>query len=78
MFNFVLLQLSQTGYFLLLGGLVFFPLMVALVTAKDIFYNEHLSQNNKLLWVIIVIIIPLLGPLGYYFWGRNMRNKRRE
>ncbi len=65
-----LLQLSETGYFVLLAGLFFFPLLVAVVTAKDIFFNENLPQNTKLLWVVIVILIPLLGAMIYFLWGK--------
>jgi hypothetical protein len=70
MLSFTLLQLSETGYFVLLAGLFFFPLLVAVVTAKDIFFNDNLTQNTKLLWVIIVVLIPLLGAMIYYLWGK--------
>lgn len=73
----VLLQLSQTGYFMLLAGLFFFPLLVALVTAKDIFFNENLSANLKLVWLLIVILIPLLGAIIYFFWGKPMAARKK-
>jgi hypothetical protein len=73
----VLLQLSQTGYFMLLAGLFFFPLLVALVTAKDIFFNENLSANLKLVWLLIVILIPLLGAIIYFFWGKAMASRKK-
>lgn len=72
-----LLQLSETGYFVLLAGLFFFPLLVAVVTAKDIFFNENLNQNTKLLWVVIVILIPLLGAIVYYLWGKPLAQKNK-
>ena len=27
--------------------------------------------NLKLLWVLIIILAPLLGPLLWFFWGKN-------
>lgn len=78
MLLYTLLQLSETGFFVLFAGLFFFPLLVAVVTAKDIFFNENLTQNSKLLWVIIVILIPLLGAMIYYLWGKpSAYNKRK-
>lgn len=73
-----LLQLSETGYFVLLAGLFFFPLLVAVVTCKDVFFNENMPQNTKLLWVIIVILIPLLGAMLYYLWGKPNSLKNRN
>ncbi|KHJ37889.1 hypothetical protein PBAC_19010 [Pedobacter glucosidilyticus] len=73
----VLLQLSQTGYFMLLAGLFFFPLLVALVTAKDIFFNENLSANLKLVWLLIVILIPLLGAIIYFFWAKPVAARKK-
>lgn len=77
MLLFTLLQLSETGYFVLLAGLFFFPLLVAVITAKDIFFNENLQQNTKLLWVVIVILIPLLGAMAYYLWGKPSAQKKK-
>ena len=73
----ILLQFSDTGYFVLLAGLFFFPLLVAIITAKDIFFNENLSSNLKLLWMAIVILVPFLGAIGYFFWGKPMAAKKK-
>lgn len=27
--------------------------------------------NTKLLWIIIIILAPILGPLLWFFWGRK-------
>ena len=27
--------------------------------------------NTKILWLIIVILAPVLGPLLWFVWGRN-------
>lgn len=77
MTNFILLQLSDTGYFVLLAGLFFFPLLVAVITAKDIFINQNLSSNVKLLWLTVVILIPLIGAIGYFFWGKPLASRKK-
>jgi divalent metal cation (Fe/Co/Zn/Cd) transporter len=54
-------------------GLVFFVIEFVLIVYAllDIFKNPSFSLNTKLLWVIIIVLIPILGSLLYIFWGRN-------
>lgn len=75
--GYTLLQLSQTGYFMVLAGLFFFPLIVAVITCKDIFYNQHIKDSHKALWFAIVILIPLIGPIVYFFWGKPAAERNK-
>lgn len=68
--GFTLLQLSQTGHFMVVAGLFFFPLIVAVITCKDVFYNKNIKEQYKIIWFAVVILIPLFGPIVYYFWGK--------
>jgi hypothetical protein len=54
-------------------GLVFFIIELILIVYAllDIFKNPNFNLNTKLLWVIIIVLIPILGSLLYIFWGRN-------
>jgi divalent metal cation (Fe/Co/Zn/Cd) transporter len=54
-------------------GLVFFVIELILIVYAllDIFKNPNFNLNTKLLWVIIIVLIPILGSLLYIFWGRN-------
>lgn len=38
----------------------------------DILTNEF-TGNNKILWVLVVILIPLIGLLAYFFVGRKQK-----
>lgn len=64
-------NLSEKGFFLLFAGIFFFPLLVAVITVKHIFYNDKLADSHKLLWVTIVILLPLFGAIIYYFAGKK-------
>lgn len=49
----------------LLGLLVFVLWIVAIVDcAKS-------SNPNKVVWIIVIILIPLLGSLLYFLFGRS-------
>jgi hypothetical protein len=41
----------------------------------DILRNEFKGQNEKLIWVLIIIFVPLLGAILYFVIGRKNRIK---
>lgn len=53
-----------------LTGLFFFPLVVSVFTVKDIFENTLLDNSKKLTWIAAVILLPLLGAIIYFFFGK--------
>ncbi len=30
--------------------------------------NKNIDRNNKWLWVVIMVVVPILGSLVYLFW----------
>ncbi|WP_087562999.1 PLDc N-terminal domain-containing protein [Polaribacter sp. SA4-10] len=40
----------------------------------DILKNKFL-QNDKLIWILVVIFIPFIGSLMYLFIGKNKKLK---
>jgi hypothetical protein len=30
--------------------------------------NKNIDRNNKWLWVLIMVVVPILGSLVYLFW----------
>ncbi|WP_366143528.1 PLDc N-terminal domain-containing protein [Mucilaginibacter sp.] len=51
-------------------GFIFLILWVLLVffALISIFRNSNVNRDNKFLWFIIVVIVPIVGPLTYWFW----------
>lgn len=58
---------------IVLTGLFFFPLIVAVLTVKDIFENNKLENSEKLMWIAAVILLPLVGAIIYFFFGKTKR-----
>jgi hypothetical protein len=56
------------GLFIL--GIPFIMMLIALV---DILRSEFQDSANKILWVIVVILLPFLGSLLYFLIGRNQK-----
>ncbi len=50
-------------------------LVLAVVTILDILRNtEHnLTLGNQLLWIVIIIVIPIIGPLVYLLWKSSKK-----
>ncbi|HEY7127485.1 MAG TPA: right-handed parallel beta-helix repeat-containing protein [Ktedonobacterales bacterium] len=68
------------------GGIAVFHLLLALygdvlpialyaawlsVGFWDLGRNEKLSSGVKLVWMAVMVVIPILGPIAYFFFGRS-------
>ncbi len=56
----------------ILGILAFILWLWALI---DILKNEF-RGNNKIIWIIVVILLPVVGFILYYLIGREQRIPR--
>jgi len=37
----------------------------------DLARNQKLSNAARLIWMVVLVVIPILGPIAYYFFGRS-------
>jgi hypothetical protein len=51
--------------------IVLIHMTLFILTLMHIMKNEFTNNTNKILWVIIVLSLPLLGIILYYFIGRS-------
>jgi hypothetical protein len=51
-------------------GLIFLVLwaMLALYSLLHVLRNDNINGGSKILWVVIIIVVPILGSLIYLFW----------
>ena len=56
---------------LLLLPVLFVPWLVALV---DILRSEF-TENNKLVWLLAVVFVPVVGWLAYFAFGRSQKRQ---
>jgi len=47
-------------------GLIFFVWMLI-----DCIQNKSLDGTMKIIWILVILFLPFLGPLIYYFVGRG-------
>jgi predicted Na+-dependent transporter len=58
---------------IVLMGLFLFPLLVSLLAIKDVFDNQTLGNSKKIIWIVVVVLIPLIGAIIYFFFGKPKR-----
>jgi hypothetical protein len=61
---------SQEIVLILLATLVFF--IIPVIALVDILKNEF-TGNNKLIWVLVILLSWIIGAILYYFIGRNQK-----
>jgi len=68
-----MIDLLGMGIFALLGALVVSILVFILWiwALISIIFNKKIGFLGKLIWLIVIIILPLIGSLLYLLFGRN-------
>jgi len=53
--------------------LVLGPILHLLLAAAGLYscLRSAKATNTKLLWILIIILAPLLGPLLWFIWGKK-------
>lgn len=53
---------------------ILFLVLLPIITIIDI-VKHNFKNNDKLIWVLVTILLPFLGPLLYFIVGRKSRLK---
>ncbi|WP_099371883.1 PLDc N-terminal domain-containing protein [Sphingobacterium sp. 1.A.5] len=63
--------------FINIGGLEFIVLLIASIFYLYSFYkvivDKYLSTNERLMWIIVILIFNLIGAIAYWIWGNNKK-----
>ncbi|HEU4641203.1 MAG TPA: PLD nuclease N-terminal domain-containing protein [Gemmatimonadaceae bacterium] len=66
----------------LLAGGTSWPLWVAALAViagvaalTSIWLGRHHSRSAKVVWTVIVLVIPILGPIGWFLLGWERRGR---
>ncbi|OKS89313.1 PLDc N-terminal domain-containing protein [Mucilaginibacter polytrichastri] len=43
-------------------------LLLLIFTLVHTIGNKNIDRNNKILWIAIMLVVPILGSLIYLFW----------
>jgi hypothetical protein len=53
----------------------FVPLILCIIALVDITKGRFGEGSNKLIWVLIVLLLPLLGSILYFSVGQKQKIK---
>jgi Phospholipase_D-nuclease N-terminal len=56
-------------------GLLTCILALFLISAIDILRSRFVSDVEKLIWIVVVIFVPIIGPIFYLLIGRKQKVK---
>ncbi|MDD2471440.1 MAG: PLD nuclease N-terminal domain-containing protein [Dehalococcoidales bacterium] len=51
--------------------LVLIQLALMVIALIDLLKREYVTGNNKVLWLIVILVINLVGPILYLLLGRK-------
>lgn len=54
-------------------GLGIIGLAIYAFTIYDVITSNFANQNDKLIWIIIVVLLPLVGAILWFLIGRGKR-----
>lgn len=51
-------------------GMVFLVIWIVLLvtTLFNMIGNKRFDKNTKVLWFAVIVVVPILGSLIYWFW----------
>ena len=54
--------------------ILFIPvfLIIPIIALVDVLRNEF-TNNNKIIWVLVILLSWIIGAILYYFIGRNQK-----
>ncbi|MEV4343367.1 PLDc N-terminal domain-containing protein [Actinoplanes sp. NPDC049596] len=55
--------------FILLAAVQLILFVLALISCLS---ADRVRNAPRLVWVLVILLIPLLGPLAYFVWGRPL------
>ncbi len=56
--------------------LIFIVPVVLWLTALIDILKSNFSGNNKLVWIVVVILLPILGAILYFLIGKSQKVKQ--
>ncbi len=70
-----MIAIGMPGGAELLVIFIFFglPFLIVLAALIDILKNEFEPNQNKLIWLLVTILVPVIGSILYFAIGRSQR-----
>lgn len=62
---------NYTEFLPILIPLVLLQLVLLVTAIMHLVKNDRLTQQNKLIWALVIIFVNIIGPIIYLIFGRK-------
>lgn len=72
----LLIGMPGMGEWVIIGMMFFLliPLLILPIIALiDILKSQFKNENDKLVWVLVILFLPIIGSILYFIIGRKQR-----
>lgn len=72
----LLIGMPGMGEWVIIGMMffLFIPLLILPIIALiDILKSQFKNENDKLVWVLVILFLPIIGSILYFIIGRKQR-----
>ena len=60
--------------FYIIGGILAVAMAVYAIVDLTITDDRRIRRLNRVLWAVLIVLVPIVGPLGWLFWGKGPRS----
>ncbi|WP_374362131.1 PLDc N-terminal domain-containing protein [Cloacibacterium sp.] len=60
-------------HLIIVSVFLFLPTLLWIIALVDILKSNFKDSNNKILWVLVVILLPIIGSILYFIIGKNQK-----
>lgn len=58
----------------IIGGILAVAMAVYAIVDLTITDDRRIRRLNRVLWAVLIVLVPVVGPLGWLFWGKAPRS----
>jgi hypothetical protein len=73
MLHSILVGLPGGWELIIILAIIFIPSIFWIWALIDVIKSEFSPQQNKVIWILVVALLPFIGSLLYFFIGRNQK-----
>lgn len=66
--------MSGMARFYIIGGILAVAMAVYAIVDLTITDDRRIRRLNRVLWAVLIVLVPIIGPLGWLLWGKAPRS----
>jgi len=54
--------------------IIILELALLVIALLDVIKREHVTGGNKVVWILVIVLFQIFGPVVYFLFGRRESN----